>query len=65
MKRLWNGYLKHFSWTRARGGKPMDHLVLTVELDREPGRQVEVLVPKEQAIQMCNWIKKHITPDPE
>lgn len=59
MKRLWNGYLKYFSWTRARGGKPMDHLVLTVELAREPGRQVEVLVPKEQAVQMCKWIQKH------
>lgn len=65
MKRLWNGYLKYFAWTHAHRGKPMNHLVLTVELAREPGRQVEVLVPKEQAVQMCEWIKKNVTQDPE
>lgn len=57
-KRTWTGRLKSFGWTRARGAQPLDHLVLTVELTRESGRYVEVLVARDQALGLVAWVQQ-------
>ncbi len=58
-KRRWTGRLGTLSWYKTRDGEPIDSLVLEVELSREPGRFVDVVVPRQQAFQLARYIEGH------
>lgn len=56
-RKTWSAKLRNYGWT---GGmrQGVDSFVLRVELDREPGRIVQILIPRDKATEMARWIKE-------